>query len=151
MKTFLLFVLTLAAQDGSVLDARPVSNTLMTAEECAVVQSGRISQAKDGKVQIYECRNTVKPGTLTTVAQQTPVEQPPTDARVVGALVLAVCGKPIAIQVQIVTSQGPAILTKPLSVQTPKDQEEELAAVAAYKEAGGTVYYVELKPTCVEV
>lgn len=59
MKTWVLWVLTLNTQTGAIVAQAPEpSYEPTTVEQCLKDQTSRISHAKDGKVQIYECRVT---------------------------------------------------------------------------------------------
>ncbi len=57
MKTFLLYVLTLNAQTGDLIDSHPEGDPLL-AEDCvkAMIEKGP-QVVKDGKATVYVCHN----------------------------------------------------------------------------------------------
>jgi hypothetical protein len=56
MKTWLLYILTLNAQTGDLIDSQQEGEA-MTAEACVKAREGKISVAKDGKFQMWICFN----------------------------------------------------------------------------------------------
>jgi hypothetical protein len=60
MKTWLLYLLTLSAQDGTLLDSHPEGQPML-AEECLRAMTEKGPQVvKDGKATVYVCYNLSK-------------------------------------------------------------------------------------------
>jgi hypothetical protein len=60
MKSYLLWILVISATDGSLVESRPADLPPMTAVECVKARDGRVSVAKDGKVEIFVCERMTK-------------------------------------------------------------------------------------------
>lgn len=58
MIKFCLWVIVISSSDGAVISERPISQPKPIAE-CIQLQAGHFSNASEGKVEIYECRQSV--------------------------------------------------------------------------------------------
>lgn len=61
MKTFLLWVLTLNAQTGDLVDSKPADGPPMSPEDCIKAMFEKGPQlVKDGKATVYVCHNIMR-------------------------------------------------------------------------------------------
>jgi hypothetical protein len=67
MKTWLLYLLTLNAQTGDLIDSHP-EGSAMLAEDCLKAMTEKGPQVvKDGKATVYVCYNTAQQTTSTRI------------------------------------------------------------------------------------